>query len=125
MAVDEERLEAAARNLAEEKRSKRTSETPQGTWLGGARKGSLWLCYAGSLAERQKSGISGNRRKPKSTPRERNSWEKLGEEEDEPATERKKEYTHLGLDLGEKEEQVVCHASALAMTDEARREAEM
>ena len=31
------------------------------------------------------------------------------------------------LDLGEREEQVVCHASALAlvMTDKARREAEM
>ena len=28
-------------------------------------------------------------------------------------------------DLGEREVQVVCHASALAMTDEARREAEM
>ena len=32
--------------------SKRTSETPQGTWLGGAQKGSLWLCYAGPLAGR-------------------------------------------------------------------------
>ena len=51
---------------------------------------------------------------------------KLGEEEgeeDEPAIERRRECT----DLGEREEQVVCHASvlALAMTDEARREAEM
>ena len=27
--------------------------------------------------------------------------------------ERKKEFTDLGLDLGEREEQVVCHASAL------------
>ena len=56
--------------------------------------------------------------------------EKLGEEEDEegePAIERRKECTDFGLDLGEREEQVVCHASALAlaMTDEARREAEM
>ena len=35
--------------------------------------------------------------------------------------------TVFGLDLGEREEQVVCHASALAvaMTDDARREAEM
>ena len=54
---------------------------------------------------------------------------KLGEkedEEDEPAIERR-EYTVSGLDLGEREEQVVCHASALAlaMTDEARREAVM
>ena len=55
---------------------------------------------------------------------------KLGEEEDEeeePATERRKEYTDLGLNLGEREEQVACHASvlALAMTYAARREANM
>ena len=48
-------------------------------------------------------------------------------EEEEPSTERRREYTHLGLDLGEREEQVACHASALAlaMTDDARRQAEM
>ena len=55
---------------------------------------------------------------------------KLGEGEDEegePAIERRRECTDLGLDLGEREEQVVYHASvlALAMTDEARQEAEM
>ena len=53
---------------------------------------------------------------------------KLGEEEDEegePVIEQRRECIDLGLDLGEIEEQVVCHASALAMTDEARREAEM
>ena len=55
---------------------------------------------------------------------------KLGEEEDEedePAIERRREYTDLGLDLGEREEQVVCHAStlALAKTDEVHREAQM
>ena len=55
---------------------------------------------------------------------------KLGEkedEEDEPAIERRREYTDFVLDLGERDEQVVCHVSALAlaMTDEARREAEM
>ena len=39
----------------------------------------------------------------------------------------RRECTDLGLDLGEREEQVVCHASTLAlvMADEARREAEM
>ena len=49
------------------------------------------------------------------------------EEEEEPATERRRGYIDLGLDLSETEEQVVCHASvlALAMTDEARRNAEM
>ena len=54
---------------------------------------------------------------------------KLGEKEDEgePAIERRRECTDLGFDLGEKEEQVACHASvlALAMTDDVRREAEM
>ena len=47
--------------------------------------------------------------------------------EGEPAIERRRECTDLGLDLGEREEQVVCHALALAlaMTDEARGEAEM
>ena len=51
--------------------------------------------------------------------------EKLGEEEDkeeEPGTERRSKYIDLGLDLGEREEQVACDASALVleMTDEAR-----
>ena len=50
---------------------------------------------------------------------------KSEEEEGEHAIERKREHTDLGLDLGEREEQVVCHASALAMTDESCREAEM
>ena len=55
---------------------------------------------------------------------------KLGKEEDqegEPATGRRREYTNLEFDLGEREEQVVCYASALAlaMTDDERREAEM
>ena len=54
--------------------SRRTSETPQGMWFGGAQKSSFWFCYAGPLAGRQKSGISGNRRRPKQTPWEKNSW---------------------------------------------------
>ena len=61
-------------------------------------------------------------------PWERNNWGKLGEEEDEedePVIEQRRECTDLGLDLGERVEQVVCHASALAMTHEARREAKM
>ena len=44
------------------------------------------------------------------------------------ASDRAKKRMHrFRVDLGEREEQVVCHASvlALAMTDEARREAEM
>ena len=59
--------------------------------------------------------------------RERDSLEGPHEEaeiqEEEPAIERRRKCTNLG----EREEQVVCHASALAlaMTDEARWEAEM
>ena len=41
--------------------------------------------------------------------------EKLGEEEGEPAIAQRREYTVFGLDLGEREEQVICHASALAL----------
>ena len=55
----------------ERKESRRTSETPQDTRLGGAQRGSLWLCYARPLAEKQKSEISGKRHRPKPTP-----WEK-------------------------------------------------
>ena len=55
--------------------NRRTNETPQGTWLGRARKGSLWLCYTGPLAEKRKSGISGKRRRSKPIPWEKNSWE--------------------------------------------------
>ena len=46
---------------------------------------------------------------------------KLGEEEEEPTTEQRRECTDLGLDLSNGEEQVNCHGSALAlaMTDKA------
>ena len=50
-----------------------TSETPQGTWLGGVQKGSLWLCYTGPLAEKRKSGILDKRRRPNPIPWEKNS----------------------------------------------------
>ena len=52
---------------------------------------------------------------------------KLGDEEEEPVIERRRECIDLRLDLGERKEQVVCPASALAlaMTNEARRKAEM
>ena len=97
-----------------------TSDTPEGTWLGGAQRESLWLCFVGPLAEKRKSGISGKRHRPKPIPKEE-------DKEGEPAIERRKECTVLGLDLGEGKEQMVCQASALAlvMTDEARREVEM
>ena len=82
------------------------------------------------MTEKWKSEIPGSRRRSKPITCEKNSWGKLGEEEDEedePVIERRSEYTVFGFDLGEREEQVVCHASAsaLAMTDEARREAGM
>ena len=46
------------------KESRRTSETSQGMWFGRVQKGSLWLCYAGHLAEKRKSGISCKRHRP-------------------------------------------------------------
>ena len=58
----------------EKKESKKTSETPQGRWLSGALRGSLWLCYAKPLAEKRKSEISGKRHRPKPIPWEKNSW---------------------------------------------------
>ena len=76
-------------------------------------------------AEKRKSEISGKQHRPK--PNDSQGEEqlgKLGEEEDEegePAIERRRECTDLRLHLGEREEQVL----DLAMTDEARREAEM
>ena len=107
--------------------SKMTSETPQGKWLGGTQKNSFWLCCAEPLAERRKSGISGNWHRPKPIPWGRNSWEswergKMSQRQNEG-----REYTDLGLDLGEREKPVACHASVLAlvMIDEARVEAEM
>ena len=73
VAVEGERLEAAARSSLGRKESKRTSETPSGTWHGGAQRGSLWFCYAGSLAEKRKSEISSKLRRPKPIPWEKNS----------------------------------------------------
>ena len=48
-------------------------------------------------------------------------------EEKESTTEQRKKYTDLGLDLGEREEQVACYTTSLglAMTDETYRKAEM
>ena len=61
---------------------------------------------------------------------EEEQFGKLEEEEDEeeePEIEWKREYAVFGFDLGQREEQVVWHASALAlaMNDEARQEAKM
>ena len=56
MEVEEKSLEAAARNSSGENGEQRTSKTPQETWLGRAQKGSLWLCYAWALIERQNVG---------------------------------------------------------------------
>ena len=39
---------------------------------------------------------------------------KLGDEEEEPATKRRREYTDLGIDLGERKKEVAHPASALA-----------
>ena len=93
------------------------SEVP----FGSATQG-LWL--RNGKVRSQVSGINRSR-----FPRRRTVGKVRREEDEEgePAIERRRECTDLGLDLGEREEQVVRHASvlALAMTDEARREAEM
>ena len=131
MAVDEERLEAAARNSVRERRVKgqaRVLRARGSAELGEVAYGSvtqgLWL-RNGKVGS-QVIGEDRSRFPGKET------VGKLGEEEDEegePETKQRREYTDLGLDLGEREEQVICHASAsalaLAMTDEARRQAEM
>ena len=79
MAVDEERLEAAARNSA------RVDST--GTWLGGAQKDNLWKW---PLAEKRKSGISGKR--DRRFPEQLGKLEEKEDEEREPATKRRREY---------------------------------
>ena len=89
--------------------------------MSGSATQSLWL--RNGKGGSQVSGIDRNRLTGRGT-----VWE-LEEEEDkegEPATERRREHTDLGFDLGEIEEQVACRASALvlAMTDEANLEAE-
>ena len=87
---------------------------------GSAAQG-LWL--RNGKVRSQASGIDGSRF-PGRTVREVKRGRRR---EEEPATERRRECTDLGLDLGKREEQVVCHASALAlvMTDEAGREVKM
>ena len=59
--------------IQQERKESRTNETPQGTWLSGAQKGSLWLCYAGPLAEKRKSEISGKQHRLKLISQEKNS----------------------------------------------------
>ena len=102
------------------KKSKRTSETPPSTWLGdlrevasGSAAQSLWL--RNGKVRSQVGGIDRSRFPGRRTVRKVRGGGRRG----------RRECTDLGLDLGDREEQVVCHASALAMTDEARRETEM
>ena len=75
---------------------------------------SLWLCYAKPLVGKQKSGIWLTAK---------TEADLLGENEEEPTSERRREYT----DLGGRDEHVACHATALvlAVTHEACWEAEM
>ena len=93
------------RNIERAKKgSRKQNETPGGMWFSGAPTGSLWFCYTEPLAGKQKRGISGSRRRPKPTTWERNSWRREDEDEEEkPATERRREYTYLGSHLGKKE----------------------
>ena len=54
----------------------------------------------------------------------RGTVRELGKKEEESATDRRREYADLGLNLSEREEQVACHTLALTITDKARREVE-
>ena len=93
------------------------NKTPQGTWLSRAQNGSLWLCYAGPLAGRRKVESRVISEDQSRFPGSRTVG-KLGNKEDEekkPETERRREYTDLGLDLGDRKEQIACHVSALAL----------
>ena len=86
---------------------------------GSATQG-LWL--RNEKVRSQVSGVDRSR-----LPGRRTVWEiRGGGRRGRKASDRANEYTVFGLDLVEKE-QVVCHASALAlaMTNEARREAKM
>ena len=69
VAKDKERFAAAAKNSVEKKGEQK--DESDSSWLGRARTGSPWLCYA--RTGRQKSGILGNWRRTKPTPWERNS----------------------------------------------------
>ena len=114
-----ERFVATTRNLAEEKGEQKDEREP-------LRHVAQWSSERWPLVGRQKYRISGNRQRPKPTSWERTSSVSLEEDEKkEPVTKRRREYTDLWLHLGEREEQVACHASALAMTDKTCREAEM
>ena len=96
----------------EERRSKRTSETPQGTWLGGARTATAEFGKVASASATQglwlgniKVGTQVIGEDPRRLPGEE-QLRKLGEEEEELATEQRREYADLGFNLGEREEQL-------------------
>ena len=88
----------------------------------GSATQSLWL--RNGKVRSQVSGIDRSRFPGRRTVRKVRRGGRRGRRASDRA---KKRCTDFGLDLGEREEQVVCHASALAlaMTDEARREAVM
>ena len=87
----------------------------------GSATQSLWL--RNGKVRSQVSGINRSRFPGRNAVEEVRKGGRQGRRVSDRA--RRRECTDLGLDLGEKEEQVVCHASALAMTDEACQEAEM
>ena len=107
----------------------KTNKTSQGTWLGEARKvtsGFVTHCFWLGNGK-MRSQIIGEDRNRLPEKEQLGKLREQTNEEEEPATEQRKEYTGLELELGERDEQVACHTSALdlAMTHEAYREAEM
>ena len=128
VAVDEERLEAAARNLGGEKREQNYKrDFSELVARRSSERKSLALLRRAFGWETEKRDLRSSA-KTKAVTEGKKQLGRLGVEEDEeedPVTERRKEYTDLGLDLGERKKQVACPASALVlvMTDEARRKA--
>ena len=63
------------REIQRRRKRRKINVTSQSTLLGRARTGMLWLCYARPLARTQKREISSCRRRPMTTPWEKDSWE--------------------------------------------------
>ena len=73
VAVNRERFVAVAKNFAWKKGIERGMMLFKGIWLVGAKTGSLWFCFAGSLAGRQKSEVSDSWQRSKWNPTNSNS----------------------------------------------------
>ena len=101
--MNKKRFLAATRSSTREKGEQKTNEILQGTWHVEARTGGVWFCYARLLAEKQESAISGSHHRSDADSLGEEQFGRLREEEEEPVTEERREYTDLGSDLRERE----------------------